>query len=74
MEHGCDINAQGTGNGYTPLHDAVWADNGEAVNLLLDKGAKTNLKGKDGLTPYAKAQKEGKTKILRIFESRGIKE
>ncbi len=74
LDHGCDINAQGTGNGYTPLHDAVWADNGEAVNLLLDKGAKTNLKGKDGLTPYAKARREGKTKILRIFESRGIKE
>ena len=74
LEHGCDLNAQGTGNGYTPLHDAVWADNGEAVNLLLDKGAKTNLKGKDGLTPYAKAQKEGRTKILRILESRGIKE
>jgi ankyrin repeat protein len=74
LDHGCDINAQGTGNGYTPLHDAVWADNGEAVNLLLDKGAKTNLKGKDGLTAYAKGQKEGKTKILRIFESRGIRE
>jgi uncharacterized protein len=74
LDHGCDINAQGTGNGYTPLHDAVWAENGEAVNLLLDRGARTNLKGKDGLTPYAKAQKEGKTKILRIFESRGIRE
>jgi uncharacterized protein len=74
LEKGCDINAQGAGNGFTPLHDAVWADNGEAVNLLLDQGAKTNLKGKDGLTPYAKAQKEGKAKILKIFESRGIKE
>ena len=74
LEHGCDINAQGTGNGYTPLHDAVWSDNEEAVNLLLDKGAKTNLKGKDGLTPYAKAQKERQNKILRVFESRGIKE
>ena len=74
LEHGCDINAQGTGNGYTPLHDAVWSDNEEAVNLLLDKGAKTNLKGKDGLTPYAKAQKERQNTILRVFESRGIKE
>ena len=39
LDHGCDLNAQGTGNGYTPLHDAVWADNGQALNLLLDKGA-----------------------------------
>ena len=74
LDHGCDINAQGTGNGYTPLHDAVWADNEEALKLLLERGAKTNLKGKDGLTPYAKSQKEGKTKILKIFQSRGIKE
>jgi len=32
------------------------------------------MKGKDGLTPYAKAPKEGEAKILKIFESRGIKE
>jgi ankyrin repeat protein len=74
LQHHFDINAQGTQNGYTPLHDAVWANNMEAIKLLLGEGAKTNLRGKDGLTPYGKAKKEGKTEIVKYFESRGIKE
>ena len=74
IEYKFDVNAVGPKNGYTPLHDAVWADNLEAIKLLLAKGAKTTIKGKDGLTPYAKAKKEGKTDIVTYFESRGIKE
>ena len=74
LQNGFNINAQGTQNGYTPLHDAVWANNLEAAKLLLDEGAKTNLKGKDGLTPFGKAKNEGKTEIVKYFESRGIKE
>jgi ankyrin repeat protein len=72
LEHHFDINAVGPQNGYTPLHDAVWANHIEAVILLLDRKAKTNIKGKDGLTPFAKAQKEGKSDIVKLFESRGI--
>jgi len=74
LQYHFDINAQGTQNGYTPLHDAVWANNTEAIKLLLDEGAKTYLKGRDGLTPYGKAKKEGKTDIVKYFESRGIRE
>jgi ankyrin repeat protein len=74
LQNGFNINAQGTQNGYAPLHDAVWANNLEAAKLLLDEGAKTNLKGKDGLTPFGKAKNEGKTEIVKYFESRGIKE
>ena len=74
LQNGFNINAQGTQNGYTPLHDAVWANNLEAAKLLLDEGAKTNLRGKDGLTPFGKAKNEGKTEIVKYFESRGIKE
>ncbi len=74
LEYKFDVNAVGPKNGYTPLHDAVWADNLEAIKLLLVTGAKTTIKGKDGLTPYAKAKKEGKIDIFTYFESRGIKE
>jgi ankyrin repeat protein len=74
IQHRFDINAQGTQNGYTPLHDAVWSNNTEVIKLLLDEGAKTNLKGRDGLTPYGKAKKEGKTDIVKYLESRGISE
>jgi ankyrin repeat protein len=72
LEHHFDINAVGPQNGYTPLHDAVWANNIEAVRLLLDRNAKTDIKGKDGLSPFAKAQKEKKSEIVKLFESRGI--
>ena len=74
LQYHFDINAQGTQNGYTPLHDAVWTNNMEALKLLLGEGAKTNLKGRDGLTPYGKAKKEGKTDIVKYLESRGIRE
>jgi len=72
LEHHFDVNAVGLQNGYTPLHDAVWANNTEAVKLLLDRNAKTDIKGKDGLTPFAKAKKEGKSEIVKLFESRGV--
>ncbi len=72
LEHNFDVNAVGPQNGYTPLHDAVWANNVEAVRLLLDRNSKTDMKGKDGLTPFAKAQKEGKSEIVKLFEARGI--
>jgi ankyrin repeat protein len=74
LEHGFDVNAIGPQNGYTPLHDAVWADNLEAVKILLDNGAGTNIKGKDGLTPYAKAKQEARKELVRYFETRGIRE
>jgi ankyrin repeat protein len=72
LDYNFDVNAVGPQNGYTPLHDAVWASNIEAVRILLDRNARTDIKGKDGLTPFAKAQKEGKSDIVKLFESRGI--
>jgi ankyrin repeat protein len=74
LEYRFDVDAVGPQNGYTPLHDAVWADNLEAVKILLNKGAQTNIKGKDGLTAYGKAKREGRKEILQHFESKGIKE
>lgn len=68
IDYGLDINAIGPANGYTPLHDAVWANNKDAVKLLLTKGAKTDIKAKDGLTPLEKAQKEGKTDLVECFK------
>ena len=65
LDYGFDPNAQGTANGYTPLHDAVWADNLDAVIILLKNGANPEIQAKDGLTPHAKAVKEGKMKIAR---------
>jgi hypothetical protein len=70
ISHGFDVNAQGLANGYTPLHDAVWANNLEAVKILLKHGARTDIRGKDGLTPYEKALKEDKKEIAEYFKSK----
>ena len=67
IAYGCDINVQGTSNGYTPLHDAVWANNPEAAKILLRHGANTRIKAKDGLTPLEKAVREGKTELADLL-------
>lgn len=64
INYGFDVNAQGLSNGYTPLHDAVWANNLAALEILLKHMAKTDIRGKDGLSPYEKALKENKKKRL----------
>lgn len=72
IEHHYDVNAIGPQNGYTPMHDAVWANNIGAIKILLANGAQSNIKGKDGLTPYEKAKKEGKKSLVSFFEAEGI--
>ena len=46
-----DINVQGPINGYTPIHDALWHGYTECATLLLEAGARLDLKGHDGKTP-----------------------
>lgn len=68
---GFDPNAIGPKNGYTPLHDAVWAGNLPAAKLLVEAGARLDIAGHDGLTPPAKAKKERKKELAAWFESLG---
>jgi ankyrin repeat protein len=46
-----DIDVQGPINGYTPIHDALWHGYAECARILLDSGARLDLKGHDGKTP-----------------------
>lgn len=69
IKAGFDVNAIGPRNGYTPLHDAVWANNLPALQLLISQGGDLTIQGKDGLTPLAKAQKEGKSAIADYLAS-----
>jgi ankyrin repeat protein len=69
INYGLDVNAIGSKNGYTPLHDAVWANNAAAARELLAHGANTGIKGKDGLTPLEKARQEGKTELIKVLET-----
>lgn len=57
LEKGCDINAQAAGNGFTPLHDAVWADNREAVTLLLGSRSQNQPKRKGRPHPLRQGPK-----------------
>jgi len=38
-------------NGYTPIHDALWHGYTECAQMLIDSGARLDLKGHDGKTP-----------------------
>ena len=46
-----NLNVQGPGNGYTPLHDALWHGFTECAQILIDAGARLDLAGHDGKTP-----------------------
>lgn len=48
---GIDIDVQGAINGYTPLHDAIWHGYTECARILMEAGARLDLKGHDGKTP-----------------------
>jgi len=49
---GVDLDFQGTTNGYTPLHDALWHGYEQCASALLDAGARVDLQGHDGKTPH----------------------
>ena len=46
-----DLDIQGPINGYTPLHDALWHGFTECAEILVNAGARLDLKGHDGKLP-----------------------
>jgi uncharacterized protein len=48
---GVNLDFQGATNGYTPLHDAIWHGYEECTRILLDAGARLDLRGHDGKAP-----------------------
>jgi len=46
-----ELDAQGPYNGYTALHDAIWHGHTETVKVLLDAGARLDLKTHTGHSP-----------------------
>jgi ankyrin repeat protein len=46
-----DLDAQGAYNGFTALHDAVWHGHGDAARVLVDAGARLDLRSHTGHTP-----------------------
>ncbi|WP_298238518.1 ankyrin repeat domain-containing protein [uncultured Algibacter sp.] len=64
------INDQGPNNGYTPLHDAIWHGHTEAAKLLIDAGARLDLKAYDGDTPLDFAKRYQYNDIIALIENR----
>jgi len=78
LEKGADVNvqedAQNEGwlnTGRTPLIDAVIDGDAAIVRALLAKGAKTDLKDKDGDTALSLAKKNGLEYISQLLEKSG---
>ena len=63
--------AQGPYNGYTPLHDAVWFGQADAVRTLLELGVPTHVRGLDGRTPLDIAVMDGHEVIADMLRAAG---
>jgi hypothetical protein len=57
LELGGDVNAANK-DGDTPLHGAAWRGANDIVQLLVDHGAKLDVKNKQGYTPLRIANGE----------------
>lgn len=62
-----DINGRGLSNGYTPLHDAVSGGHIETVKVLIDAGARLEIRGHDGLTPLDIAKANNNQELIRLL-------
>jgi ankyrin repeat protein len=74
LEHGADANGAWRSGGWRPLHHALARSNELAmIALLLDHGADPSLdNGRDGLSGVARAAREGRGDVLRLFAQRGV--
>jgi len=69
---GVNLDYQGITNGYTALHDALWHGFAECAEILIQAGARLDLKGHDGKTPLdmAKQSLGPGHAIVRLIQSK----
>ena len=67
VDHGFDLNAQDTKNGYTPLHTAVAANNVSVARLLVQYKANKDIRDLNKQTPLEKARREDKQEMVRVL-------
>lgn len=46
-----NLNYQGATNGYTAVHDSLWHGYDQCATILINSGARLDLRGHDGKTP-----------------------
>jgi uncharacterized protein len=55
---GINLDFQGATNGYTPLHDALWHGYEDCARVLVEAGARLDLRGHDGKPPLRLAEEK----------------
>ncbi|KAG4443112.1 hypothetical protein IFR05_001438 [Cadophora sp. M221] len=68
------LNPNGTrtcGPNGTPLHEAVRCNRTAILKMLLEKGARADIKDEDGQTPHEIAKKKGGKEMLALFQEYG---
>jgi ankyrin repeat protein len=69
---GTNVNFQEPGSGQTPLMAAVLSGQDEVVEILLNRGASVDIGEKDGYTPAHGAGFQGRARIMKILNERGV--
>ncbi|TDD73128.1 hypothetical protein E1262_01205 [Jiangella aurantiaca] len=64
---GLEVDAQGPYNGFTALHDAVWHGHVEAARVLVEAGARRDLRSHAGLTPLEHARAYGFADLAELL-------
>ena len=77
IDNRADVNAK-TKLGWTPLHLAAYYNAAEILLMLIDNGAKVNLRAVDantnkGKTPLQMAEEEGYAVIKKLLIDNGAK-
>ncbi|CEJ86403.1 hypothetical protein VHEMI04095 [[Torrubiella] hemipterigena] len=70
---GLDPNIQDD-NGNTPLHDAVATDSEAVARVLLDHGARTDIKANNGRTPLRAARDADHVGLFELLSAARVKE
>jgi ankyrin repeat protein len=67
-----DLDVQGPINGYTPLHDALWHGFTECAEILVNAGARLDLRGHDGKLPLDVAMEVcgEESEIVKLIRSK----
>jgi len=70
---GVDLDFQGATNGYTALHDSLWHGYSECAEVLVQAGARLDLRGDDGKTPLDVAHDTfgAEHPMISLLRSRG---
>lgn len=69
LDEGADINRADNNGAWTPLMCAAYYGFPEAAALLLERGARRDLRNTGGQTAMDCARGQGKTGVVRVFES-----